>query len=164
MRTTPIGKDLATSHWGAYDVVRKGAEVVGLAPRADDPEPSPIGAAMWDAYRSPLRIQRPAVRKGWLQRSGAGNGGPGRGKEPFVEVGWEHALDLVAGELQRVIARHGNSAIFGGSYGWSSAGRFHHARTQVRRFLLSGGGCTDSAGNYSWGAAQFLLPHVIGTP
>ena len=30
MLTTPIGKDLATSHWGAYDVVRKNGEVVGL--------------------------------------------------------------------------------------------------------------------------------------
>src|SRR6476661_8875676 len=24
-------------------------------------------------------------------------------------------------------------------------------------------GCTDQVGNYSWGTAQFLLPHVIGT-
>ena len=33
----------------------------------------------------------------------------------------------------------------------------------VRRFLFLGGGCVDQIGNYSWGAAQFLLPHVIGT-
>src|SRR6218665_64547 len=31
------------------------------------------------------------------------------------------------------------------------------------RFLYSGGGCVDQQGNYSRGAAQFLLPHVIGT-
>lgn len=40
MLTTPIGKDLATSHWGAYDVVRQDGEVVGLAGRSDDPDPS----------------------------------------------------------------------------------------------------------------------------
>ena len=57
----------------------------------------------------------------------------------------------------------GATAIFGGSYGWSSAGRLHHARTLVRRFLALGGGFVDQLGNYSWGAAQFLLPHVIGT-
>src|SRR5215467_1879967 len=59
--------------------------------------------------------------------------------------------------------KFGNAAIFGGSYGWPSAGRVHHARTLVRRFLSLGGGFVDQAGNYSWGAAQFLLPHVIGT-
>src|SRR6218665_2844673 len=31
------------------------------------------------------------------------------------------------------------------------------------RFLYSGGGCVDQQGNYSRGAAQFLLPPVIGT-
>ena len=67
--------------------------------------------------------------------------------------------------IQRPAVRseRGDAGIFGGSYGWSSAGRFHHARTQVRRFLFAGGGCTDRVGNYSWGAAQFILPHVIGT-
>jgi biotin/methionine sulfoxide reductase len=33
----------------------------------------------------------------------------------------------------------------------------------VRRFLYSGGGSVDQLGNYSWGCAQFILPHVIGT-
>ncbi len=55
------------------------------------------------------------------------------------------------------------SSILGGSYGWASAGRVHHARTLVRRFLFLGGGCVDQLGNYSFGAAQFFLPHVIGT-
>src|SRR6218665_2116181 len=31
------------------------------------------------------------------------------------------------------------------------------------RFLYSGGGCVDQQGNYSRGAGQFLLPHVICT-
>ena len=115
MRTTPIGKDLATSHWGAYDVVREGGKVTGLTGRADDPAPSPIGPAMWDAYLSPLRIQRPAVRKGWLSGKGLGHSGAGRGNEPFVEVSWDQATTLVAEELTRVIKKHGNTAIFGGS-------------------------------------------------
>ena len=32
---------------------------------------------------------------------------------------------------------HGNEAIYGGSYGWASAGRFHHAQSQLHRFLNS---------------------------
>ena len=39
----------------------------------------------------------------------------------------------------------------------------HHARTLVRRFLFLGGGCTDQVGNYSFGAAFFLLPRIIGS-
>lgn len=33
----------------------------------------------------------------------------------------------------------------------------------MRRFYFSGGGTVDQQGNYSWGAAQFFLPYVIGT-
>ncbi len=59
--------------------------------------------------------------------------------------------------------RLGAEGIFTGSYGWSSAGRVHHARSLVRRFHFAGGGAVDQAGNYSWGAAQFFLPHIIGS-
>ena len=33
----------------------------------------------------------------------------------------------------------------------------------MRRFLFLGGGCVDQVANYSFGAAQYLLPRVIGT-
>ena len=59
-------------------------------------------------------------------------------------------------------AEHGPAAIFGGSYGWSSAGRLHHARTLTHRFLYAGGGCGPGR-QLQLGAAQFLLPHIIGT-
>ena len=111
---------------------------------------------------SPTRIARPSVREGWLKKRSASERFA-RGRESFVEVSWDTALELVAGELARVRAQHGAESVFGGSYGWSSAGRLHHARGLVRRCLYAGGGCTDQVGNYSFGAAQFFLPHVIGT-
>ena len=103
---------------------------------------------------------RPAVRKSWLE------GGPGtathrRGAEPFVQVAWERALDLVAAEVDRVRKRHGNDSIFAGSYGWSSAGRFHHAQSQVHRFMNCAGGYVAHVGTYSLGAARTLLPHIV---
>lgn len=150
------------SHWGAFTAVVAGDRVVRCEPFARDPAPSPMLAAIPAMVHSHLRVARPAVRAGWLKSPGRSDGSQ-RGREPFVEVGWDQALRLVAGELARVRAAHGASAIFGGSYGWASAGRFHHARTQLRRFLFAGGGCVDQTGNYSWGAAQALLPHVIGT-
>ena len=117
--------------------------------------------AMPAAVHDEARVAAPMVRQGYL-RDGPKGGGAGRGREPFVKVSWEQALDLVADELTRVKEEHGNQAIFGGSYGWASAGRLHHARTQVRRFLFGFGGCTDQFTNYSYGAAMVFLPHVIG--
>src|SRR5207237_4684993 len=69
----------------------------------------------------------------------------------------------VAGELARVKREHGHGAIMGGSYGWASAGIFHEARTQVRRFLAAFGGFVDQAANYSFGTALAFLPHVLGS-
>jgi biotin/methionine sulfoxide reductase len=152
----------SASHWGAFTALVEDGRVTGCEPFALDPDPSPMIHAIPAMTHSPLRIQRPAVRASWLERR-AGADGSLRGREPFVEVSWEVALKLVADELARIRQTHGDASIFGGSYGWSSAGRLHHARTLVRRFLFSGGGCTDQVGNYSWGTAQFLLPHVIGT-
>jgi len=150
------------SHWGAFTAVVEGGRVVDCEPFARDPAPSPILRSMAGMVHSPLRIARPAVREGWL-RQREGSDRAARGHDRFVEVDWDTALELVASELARVRTQHGHDAIFGGSYGWSSAGGLHHARTLVQRFLHSGGGCVGQAGNYSWGAAQFLLPHVIGT-
>jgi len=145
------------AHWGAFSALVEQGRVVGCEPFVHDPAPSPMLAAIPDMVHSPLRVARPAVRDGWRE------GKPRTGNDRYREVSWDEALDLVAGELTRVRRDFDNTAIFGGSYGWSSAGRLHHARTLVRRFLFLGGGCVDQVGNYSWGAAQFLLPHVIGT-
>lgn len=145
------------AHWGAFNALVEDGRVVGCERFAGDPAPSPMLAAIPEMVHSPLRIARPAVREGWRE------GKPRTGHDRFREVSWDEALDLVAGELTRVRRDFGDTAIFGGSYGWSSAGRLHHARTLTRRFLFLGGGCVDQVGNYSWGAAQFLLPHVIGT-
>jgi biotin/methionine sulfoxide reductase len=106
------------------------------------------------------RVERPMVREGWL-KNGPGSG-EGRGAEPFVPVSWEKALELVAGELSRVKDTYSNEAIFGGSYGWASAGIFHYARTQLRRFLFAYGGCVDQSANYSFGAATAFVPHIVG--
>ena len=72
-------------------------------------------------------------------------------------------LDLLADELSRVLTEHGAAAIYGGSYGWASAGRFHHAQSQVHRFLnVAFGGYVRSVNSYSAGASTVILPHVLG--
>jgi len=153
---------LTHSHWGAFVADVEDGRLVGVRPFDRDPHPSAMIEAWPDMVTAPSRIQRPMVREGYL-RGGPARGGAGRGREPFVPVSWDRALGLAAEALAGTKARHGNDAIFGGSYGWSSAGRLHHARTLVRRFLFAFGGCVDQVTNYSWGAAQILLTRVIGS-
>ncbi|SDC70630.1 biotin/methionine sulfoxide reductase [Cupriavidus sp. YR651] len=150
------------AHWGAFTAVVEDGRLVRCEPFAADPNPSPLLDAIVPTVYSPMRIRAPMVRRGWLDKREAADG-HARGRDDFVEVSWDMALDLVAGEIRRVRDAHGPAGIFGGSYGWSSAGRLHHARSLIRRFHFGAGGCVDQVGNYSWGTAQFLLPHVIGT-
>lgn len=148
------------SHWGAFRVTVAENQIVALEPHPDDPAPTGLLDNFLDGIQHPARIARPAVRKGWLDR------GPDpdsrRGADEFVELEWPDAIDLLAGELRRVRDQHGNEAIYGGSYGWASAGRFHHAQSQVHRFLNAIGGYTFSINDYSDGAAEVILPHVLG--
>ena len=151
---------LTSTHWGVYDVTVEAGAVTRVTPFDKDPDPSPIGQSLIGTVTGPVRIRRPAVRKSWLE------GGPEaardlRGAEPFVEVSWDEAISLVAAELKRVKTDFGNASIFGGSYGWSSAGRFHHAQSQVHRFLNALGGYVAHVGTYSLGAARTLLPRIL---
>ena len=106
------------------------------------------------------RVARPSFRRGWLD--GGDRARQRRGSDEFVELPWDEALDITAAELQRVIDEHGNGSIFGGSYGWASAGRFHHALGQLHRFLNVSGGYVSSVASYSTAAAQAIIPHVFG--
>jgi len=146
-----------TSHWGAFtpDVDGRG-EVTAVHPTPLDPAPSPILQNLVGSLRHRLRVPQPMVREGWLRH------GPGpdhrRGEDRFVPVGWDEVLDRLAAELRRVYDGRGPEAVFGGSYGWSSAGRFHHAQGQVHRFLGALGGYVRSVNTCSAGTAEVLLP------
>ncbi|ADP11498.1 molybdopterin oxidoreductase [Erwinia sp. Ejp617] len=150
------------AHWGAFSAVVAKGKLLRCEPFFADRDPSPLLNSIPELVYSDKRIRQPMVRRSWL-KSREKSDRTLRGREDFVAVDWETALDLVADENRRVRERYGASGIFSGSYGWSSAGRVNHARTLVRRFYNLGGGGIDQQGNYSWGAAQFFLPYVIGT-
>lgn len=144
-----------SSHWGTYQLDGAG----GIAPVEDDPRPSRIGRGWVSAAQDrSSRILKPAARRGWLN----GDKGTSRHDDSFVELSWDRANALVAAQIRRVRDAHGNGAIFGGSYGWASAGRFHHAQSQLRRFLNLAGGYVSSRNTYSHAAAEVLFPHIIG--
>lgn len=159
----PTDRDLLTSnHWGTYRVDVDDGRVTALRNFEEDPDPSPIGHGIVDVLEGPTRITTPMVRKSWLE------GGPGtatekRGEEDFVAVTWDEVNRFVADELNRVRGDYGNQAIYAGSYGWASAGRFHHAQSQLKRFLNCIGGYTSSKNTYSFAAAEVVVPHILGT-
>lgn len=148
-----------SSHWGAFSgELRQGR--LRVAPYPEDPAPSPLLSNFETALDHKSRVGKPLVRRGWLER------GPGpderRGRDSYIELDWDDAIDLLSAELKRVNESHGPGAIFGGSYGWSSAGRFHHAQSQVHRFLNTVlGGYVRSVNSYSNGAGAVVLQHIV---
>ena len=151
---------ITTTHWGSYRLHVEQGRLVGVSPVPWDRHPSPIGHSLPDTVHGPSRVRRPAVRAGFLEHGPASR--QRRGSDPFVEVSWDEATTLVANEVDRVRRAHGNEAIFGGSYGWSSAGRFHHAQSQVHRFLNVLGGYVFFKDTYSNAAGRRVLPYAIG--
>jgi biotin/methionine sulfoxide reductase len=152
-------RHLTLTNWGAYEVETDGVDITAVHPFAKDPDPSAIGQSLKAVRRS--RVARPSIRESWY-RNGPGSNNDRRGHEPFVEVEWDVAIELLASEIDRVRSEYGNDAIFGGSYGWASAGRFHHALSQIHRFLGSIGGYVSQVDDYSIAAGHVITPHVFG--
>ncbi|HEY1723075.1 MAG TPA: molybdopterin-dependent oxidoreductase [Magnetospirillaceae bacterium] len=154
--------NLSQAHWGTFEPVVRDGQVVAVRPFARDPDPSPIIHSIPDGMNHKVRVTQPAVRKSWLE-NGPGAGRAVRGGDAFVPVSWDRAVELVTDELKRVIGTHGNQSIYAGSYGWASAGRFHHAQSQLKRFLALMGGFVNSVDTYSNAAGTVLTRRVLGT-
>lgn len=154
-------RHLTSTHWGSYEAITSDGQLKEMRPFTNDQEPSAIGQGIVGVIDDALRITKPMVREGWLDRKNKGHPDR-RGHEAFVALDWDEVIPLVGDELKRVISNHGNSAIFAGSYGWASAGRFHHAQSQIHRFFNMIGGYTRSVNTYSFAAAEVIFPHVLG--
>lgn len=109
----------------------------------------PRGRAYLRRQYHPDRLQYP------LERDGP------RGAGQFKRVSWETALDRLAGEMQRVKAEYGNSALFV-PYGTGSYNQMNGAHT-ARRLMNLFGGCLGIYNSYSWAAINTATPTVYGT-
>ncbi|RYH58595.1 MAG: Asp-tRNA(Asn)/Glu-tRNA(Gln) amidotransferase GatCAB subunit C, partial [Alcaligenaceae bacterium] len=150
------------SHWGVYRVETNSDRntVLNSGPVAFDPHPSPLQAGLPQVVHDKLRIDQPYIREGYLRSRGHSR--EQRGSEPFVPVSWDVALGLVADSFAEARALHGNRSVYGGSYGWASAGRLHHAPSVLKRYLGLTGGYVDKTGNHSFGAALGVVPYILG--
>ncbi|BBB89586.1 MAG TPA: molybdopterin-dependent oxidoreductase [Methylomusa anaerophila] len=93
------------------------------------------------------RLKYPMKRKHW--QPGGGNKEL-RGRDEWVRISWDEALDLVADELKRIKAAYGNQAILG------------QVRQGMERTLSLFGGYTTSWGSTSWGTWVDVGPAVMG--
>jgi trimethylamine-N-oxide reductase (cytochrome c) len=156
------GEMMNGSHWGAFKATVKDGKWVAVAPWEKDPYPSHQLPGVLDLVYSPTRIKYPMVRRAFLEK-GPGADVDQRGTGDFVRVSWDQALDLVTKEIVRVQEKYGPAATFAGSYGWMSPGALHNCQTLMRRMLNLKGSYVGSSGDYSTGAAQIIMPHVMGT-
>ena len=149
-----------STHWGTYKFSVDEDKKIKLDNWELDSSPTEFGLGLADAANDELRIKQPHVRKGWLENNCKSDGN--RGRDSYIPVSWDEAFKLASKELLETKKTFGNSSIYAGSYGWASAGRFHHAKSQVNRFFNLFGGFSSSFQSYSYAAAQTLLPHIIG--
>ncbi|KZL06927.1 trimethylamine-N-oxide reductase TorA [Pseudovibrio sp. Ad14] len=158
------GEVLSGCHWGAFRAVVKNGRWTEVKPWEQDPHPSHQLAGVMDSVYSPSRIKYPMVRRAYLEK-GRGADVEDRGSNDFVRVSWDKALDLVAQELKYAKATHGPRSVFTGTYGWKSAGKIHNSRSLLRRLINRGLQMPNvtHTGDYSTGASQVIMPHVMGT-
>ncbi|MCL4124185.1 UNVERIFIED_CONTAM: hypothetical protein GTU68_045630 [Idotea baltica] len=107
------------------------------------------------------RVKYPMVRKGYLENPSNPQGL--RGSDEFVQVSWDDAYKLIHEQHMRIRETYGPQSIFAGSYGWRSSGVLHKAQTLLQRYMNMAGGYTGHMGDYSTGAAQVIMPHVVGS-
>lgn len=114
-----------------------------------------------DQVYTQARVKYPMVRKGFLDSPAAPTGT--RGKDEFVRVSWDEAYKLIHEQQMRIRKENGPEAVFAGSYGWRSSGVLHKAQTLLQRYMSMAGGYSGHLGDYSTGAAQIIMPHVMGS-
>ncbi|PMH06351.1 molybdopterin guanine dinucleotide-containing S/N-oxide reductase [Vibrio splendidus] len=114
-----------------------------------------------DQVHTKARIKYPMVRKSYLDNPLAPKAV--RGSDEFVRVSWEEAYKLIHEQHMRIRENNTPDAIFAGSYGWRSSGVLHKAQTLLQRYMGMAGGYSGHMGDYSTGAAQVIMPHVVGS-
>lgn len=151
---------VTAAHWGPLGVVLEDGKVVKSGSAIPTSLTNELQTVVADQLYSETRVKYPMVRKGYLE----GNKDTTlRGRDEWVRVSWDKAFELVANEMKRVRDTYGATGIYAGSYGWYSSGSLHAARTLLHRYLNITGGFVGSKGDYSTGAAQVIMPHVLGT-
>ncbi len=151
---------LTAAHWGPILVDTDGETVFSSRGALPTAHPNSLQTVVRDQVHSKTRVRFPMVRKGFLASPENPQGV--RGQDEFVRVSWDDALNLIHTQHKRIRDSYGPASIFAGSYGWRSNGVLHKAATLLQRYMALAGGYTGHLGDYSTGAAQAIMPYVVG--
>ena len=151
------------THYGPFIANVVNGKITQITPTKADKRPTEmLTVGVLARTYDKTRITAPMVRKSYLEGLDGNRKPELRGKDEFVEVSWETALGLTTKAILDTIEKYGNEGVFSSSYGgWSHAGIFRPNVLQGRFFNLLGG-CSMTTGDYSGGAAQIIMPFVVG--
>ena len=104
------------------------------------------GHALRYKFQGEDRLNYPMKRKNWMPGGGDNVNGHLRGRDEWVRISWDEAIDLIAQELKRIKETYGNKAFLAPSSVDERAGL-------LSGYLLNAyGGCTTCWGSSSAGA------------
>ncbi len=152
---------------GAFWGMVEGETLTKAIPRTEhDPRPTKmISEGIVSRTYSKTRVLYPHVRKSYLEavQTGSNDVKPElRARDEFVRVDWDTALGLTAKAILDTVEEHGNEGIFSTSYGgWAHGGVLTPNVLQGRFFNLIGG-ASVTVGDFSGGAGQVIMPHILG--
>lgn len=152
---------LTAAHWGPILVDTDGERVLSSRGVLATQHANSLQTAVADQVHSRARVRYPMARNRFLAAPHQPQGV--RGSDEFVRITWAQALDLIDAQHRRIRTSYGPRAIFAGSYGWRLNGILHKASTLLQRYMSLAGGYTGHVGDYSTGAAQAIMPYVVGS-
>ena len=104
------------------------------------------------------RIKYPMKRKNWQPGGGENAHGELRGRDEWERISWDEALDLIAGEILRIIDTYGNEGILLPGGVPQRLGDY-----DIGRMMYIKGGCLEQTGAVSSGAWTEMAK-LIGLP
>ena len=156
------GWKMSGAHWGAFRANVQGDKLVEVQPFEFDQFPTDILQGVPGIIYSPSRVRYPMVRVDWYKNRHKSDTTQ-RGDNRFVRVGWDAALDMVYEELERIQKDYGPWALHTANVGWRSVGQIHSCGNHMLRAVAMHGRSVGTAGDYSTGAGQVIMPYVLGS-
>ncbi|WQX66215.1 molybdopterin guanine dinucleotide-containing S/N-oxide reductase [Helicobacter pylori] len=146
------------THFGPFIAKVQNGVIKDIVPQKSDYNPTMMLKAMADRVYSDSRVKYPCVRKSFLENKK--NHKELRGREEFVRVSWDVALDLAAKKLKEIPKENIYNASYGG---WGHAGSLHRCNNLAWRFFNTTlGGAIGTDGEYNNGAAARINPMIVG--
>ncbi|GAA8177041.1 molybdopterin guanine dinucleotide-containing S/N-oxide reductase [Helicobacter pylori] len=146
------------THFGPFIAKVQNGVIKDIVPQKSDYNPTMMLKAVVDRVYSDSRVKYPCVRKSFLENKK--NHKELRGREEFVRVSWDVALDLAAKKLKEIPKENIYNASYGG---WGHAGSLHRCHHLAWRFFNTTlGGAVGTDGEYGNGAAARINPMIVG--